>query len=70
MGDFLDKELNEILETECVNCGGILRHHRRRDERCPLNGEYQSIWKINKKEPWKEVPESEDWEKTTFKEKQ
>ena len=58
--------MREILDVECVNCGGILRYHRKRDERCPKDGEYQSIWKINKEEPWKEVPESEDWEETTF----
>ena len=54
------------MEYNCKNCGGDFYLHRKKDMRCPKDGEYQSTWKINKKEPWKEVPENELWEETTF----
>ena len=62
MKNFLD----DVMNTRCSNCKGRYRHHRKRDERCPKNGEYQGIMQINKEEPWKPAPEDQLWESTTF----
>jgi hypothetical protein len=53
-----------INHIKCENCGATLAIHRAKDERCPKNGEDQSLLRINEKEPWKEV--KKEWEDTRF----